>query len=180
MSHSTQPAMSLDNSAVSDMMTSTSILALSADVSSPSANNCSQGSGSTFGNGDSRGSGGFFFGSPPASLSELLGAFAYAVSLQSRTSWLLAVMFHLFHLLLILVLLSSSILFRATVFSFQTMPKSLLHAQSVTKQKGSSNENSHNGTAGLSASAEKDPSGVEAAVMLHSSFSQASISVESV
>ncbi|KAG5503490.1 hypothetical protein JKF63_05629 [Porcisia hertigi] len=124
--------------------------------------------------------GGFVFGSPPGSLLELLGVFTHALRLQSWPSWLLGALFHLFHLLLILSFVSSPILYRSTIFSSQTMARALLEAQNIIEYKGNRSDLSHSGTVGHSAVVEKGQGGAEAAAVVRSGASQASVSVESV
>ncbi|CAC9492010.1 multi drug resistance protein-like [Leishmania infantum JPCM5] len=149
------------------------------DGGSGSDGNGSAGGSSDANGGAGGGNGGLAFGAAPASLSEFLRIFAYAVRLQSWASWLLAVVFHLFHLLLILSFWSSPILYRSTFFS-QSMAKSLLEAQSVRQHRRGSDGCSNNGRTRLSAAAGKGPSGAEAAALLRSSESPAPVSVESV
>ncbi|CBZ27477.1 conserved hypothetical protein [Leishmania mexicana MHOM/GT/2001/U1103] len=197
MCHLTQPA-SRNMSAVPAATTSSSNIAPRVAASSLLVSDSLQGGGGIFGSGGSDsdgddsaggssdanggaagGNGGLAFGSPPASLSEFLGVFAYAVRLQSWTSWLLAAMFHLFHLLLIFSFWSSPILYRSTVLS-QAVAKSLLEVQDVRKHRGGNAECSNNGRTRLSAAAGKGPSGVEAAALLRSSESPAPVFAGSV
>ncbi|KAK7195593.1 ABC transporter transmembrane region/ABC transporter [Novymonas esmeraldas] len=116
------------------------------------------------------GGGGGVFGAPPTSPSEFLAVVAHAVALQSWTSWLLAVGFHLFHMLLIISFLTSPILVRSTVFSPQTMAKSLLEAQGVIQRKGNGSGGGGGGGGGAATSAPAHTSSV----------SLAPVSVESV
>ncbi|KPI89214.1 putative multidrug resistance protein [Leptomonas seymouri] len=137
------------------------------------------GDGSSFGNASSSGGGrsdesdgstigsgrGSVFGAPPTSISGLLTIFSHSVALQTWASYVLAVGFHLFHVLLILSFILSPILLRSTIFSSQTMAKPLLEAHGILKAKGSTNINSR---------------GRANAPLLPSSVSKAAVSVENV
>ena len=89
------------------------------DGNSDSGNNCNSRSRTQSGennlnDGDDNG-GGSILGTAPTSLSGFLAIFAHSIALQSWTSYVLAVSFHIFHVLLILSILTSPILFRSTI-----------------------------------------------------------------
>ncbi|KAL7701501.1 multi drug resistance protein-like [Lotmaria passim] len=151
------------------------------DGNSDSGNNCNSRSRTQSGendlnDGDDNG-GGSILGTAPTSLSGFLAIFAHSIALQSWTSYVLAVSFHIFHVLLILSFLTSPILFRSTIFSSQTMAKALLEAQGIIKHKSNNNRNDSNDAGGAGVGHNNNN---HSAPLPPSSVSQASVSIESV
>ncbi|KPA79222.1 multidrug resistance protein [Leptomonas pyrrhocoris] len=121
---------------------------------------------------------GSIFGTPPTSISAFIAIFAHSVALQSWTSYVLAVGFHAFHVLLILSFLLSPVLFRSTIFSSQTMGKALLEAQGVLQHKGHGDKNRGDGD---KMTAHRNGNNKSSSVLsLPSSVSHAPVSIESV
>jgi ABC-type multidrug transport system fused ATPase/permease subunit len=191
---SLRPVASRDNS-----LNPSELSASTAAASSLSVNNSSGGGPSFDGVGSSSGgsgrrahsdesegsdrnagsAGGSVFGSSPTSLSGFFAIFAHSVALQSWTSYVLALSFHVFHVLLILAFLLSPILFRSTIFSSQTMAKELLESQGVIKHRGSNGSPNLNSVTGGGGGG-KGNSNDNNTPLLLTSVSRAPVAIESV